>query len=318
MVEGPTRTGGERSGGATVPSGSTGGATTGGPVAPTRAPSQPTGTPSPTDKREVAPGIMTPPPPVPTDARTGIAPEATTTPTPPPAKETTDKKIFGLLDKVWRNILFQGVLAILCTLPGIGQVVSAVAAIISLVNIIERWITTKKPPDLVGIASTLLYIAGAFLPGVGAFGGVAGMIRLSGESKPPATEPQKVVAPKPQPQPLADEAYDKSLSTVESGLKSLGASPAAKEDVTKGEDFTNAVTALKQEHARLRAGAAQPNAKLDEKERARLERIDKILQEVQKKLPQDRLRELHLAPPAPQKMEDKGGAGSPEGVPAPA
>lgn len=199
-------------------------------------------------------------------------------------------KIFGVLDKLFKNQLFQGVLAILASIPGIGTVVSVVAGLLSLTNLVERWMSEKKPPDMVGVGSTLLYLGGMFIPGLGAFGGLLGMLRTPSEGtaatqNPPATT---VSAKKPfgasgdvAPEAMLEKPYRDALTAVQEGLRSPS---RASQDEFFGQNI-EALIAEQRRLAKLPATASEP-----EKQRAR-----ELTELFGKTLPQAVLKEGALA-----------------------
>ncbi|MEE8409921.1 MAG: LysM domain-containing protein, partial [Myxococcota bacterium] len=105
----------------------------------------------------------------------------------PAASEEKKGGIWGMLKKLFANPLFQGALAILSAIPGIGQIVSGLGAIIALTMFINSIISAPDGPgdyNWLALGSALLFLGGTFIPGLGAFGGLLGMAQ-----KPPDDEP---------------------------------------------------------------------------------------------------------------------------------
>jgi len=199
-------------------------------------------------------------------------------------------KIFGVLDKLFKNQIFQGVLAILASIPGIGTVVSVVAGLLSLTNLVERWMSEKKPPDMVGVGSTLLYLGGMFVPGLGAFGGLLGMLRTPSEGavapqNPPATN---VSAKAPfgaggevAAEAMLDKPYRDALTAVQDGLRSPS---RASQDDFFSQNF-EVLIAEQRRLAQLPASASEPDK----------QRASELAELFGKTLPQAVLKEGALA-----------------------
>ena len=189
--------------------------------------------------------------------------------------EVANKKVFAFLDKIFRDSRFQGLLAVLAVIPAIGQIASGIAAVLSLVNIIERWITTKHPPDLVSIGSTLLFLGGAFVPGLKGLGGIGGVV---GMMRTPSQE-QESTASKSQPAstsasttngtetasapPMSLETFTETMATIRAGLENLGAQ-------CDSESYASQLAALATEYAQLQECARQEHAAMDSTEKYRL------------------------------------------------
>ncbi|MBI3179416.1 MAG: LysM peptidoglycan-binding domain-containing protein [Deltaproteobacteria bacterium] len=124
-------------------------------------------------ERQTTTTTETPPPPETSEPRTQNAAD----PNAPRTGEAKDKDkgggVLGFLKKLFSNPLFQGLLAVLAAIPGIGQIVSALGAVVNLTLFIGSAVSGK--PDWTLLGSSLLFMAGVFMPGVGAFGGLMGM-----------------------------------------------------------------------------------------------------------------------------------------------
>jgi len=117
-----------------------------------------------------------------------------------PEEPSKFEKIFGPIRKLFKNPMFQGLMAVLNLIPGLNVIVSGVCAIIGLTNIISK-IAQGKGMDVLKnpleLGSTLGYIAGVFMPGLGAIGGLFGMLQSMKESgtgenqEQPAKQPAK-------------------------------------------------------------------------------------------------------------------------------
>lgn len=91
-----------------------------------------------------------------------------------------------LMDKaadVSGNWMVQGGLAIGSSITfmdflgaSLGSIVSAVGCILSLCQFMSSMMKEGGKPDWVALAQTILYGLGVFIPGVGAFGGLVGMV----------------------------------------------------------------------------------------------------------------------------------------------
>ena len=90
------------------------------------------------------------------------------------------EKIFGPIRKLFKNPMFQGLMTLLNLIPGLNVVASAVGAIVGLTNIISKMVKgewkeiIENPLELM---STMFYMAGVFAPGLGAIGGLMGMLQ---------------------------------------------------------------------------------------------------------------------------------------------
>lgn len=133
-----------------------------------------------------------------TDSRpTGDAiarpPVAPSTPGTPPTKPASDQgmgAVMGSLGKLMEkaagvsdNWMVQGGLAIGSSITfmdflgaSLGSIVSAVGCILSLCQFMSSMMKEGGKPDWVSLAQTILYGLGVFIPGVGAFGGLVGMV----------------------------------------------------------------------------------------------------------------------------------------------
>ena len=130
-------------------------------------------------KPEAAPAQATPAPtPTATAAEPREAAKVDAREQPGHAGEAQDtvKKVFNVLGGLFDNPIFNGALAIACAIPGIGQIASAAAAIVSLVTMLGNWMVLDRPPDAAELGRAALFLGGTFLPGLGAFGGLVGMV----------------------------------------------------------------------------------------------------------------------------------------------
>jgi LysM repeat protein len=124
---------------------------------------------------------------------------------PPPNKKKGG--VFQMLAKIFSHPLFQGALAILSAIPGIGEVVSGIAGVLSLGVFLVGAMNARDGPshaNWITLGSALLYLAGAFIPGIGAFGGLVGMAQ--GDMPKMGEKPQGGgVGKKPQNSQVEDE-----------------------------------------------------------------------------------------------------------------
>ncbi|MBI5511774.1 MAG: LysM peptidoglycan-binding domain-containing protein [Deltaproteobacteria bacterium] len=184
-----------------------------------------------------------------------------------PEDDNKANKVFGFLDKLLRNPIFQSVMAVVAAIPGIGEIASGVMVLLSLVNIIERWISTGKPPDVGAILSTLLYLGGVFQPGLGAFGGFSRVLYPGEPNDGPGRAKARAKATtdaEPQPlEPLSSDAYKAAAAAVDDGLKDFSKARTA-------EPFGNGLLELRGELIRLQMKEKQQGAGLDAEEHKRL------------------------------------------------
>jgi hypothetical protein len=199
----------------------------------------------------------------------------------------TFQKIFGVLKKVFQNPIFQGLLAVLCTLPGIGQIAAAVGACLGLLSCIGSFVSGEGMPWLT-MGSTLLYIVGIFLPGLGAFGGLLGMWTPvydkergltpasakpeSSEPKPESTSPSKPVSAESSATGLLPEEHAELLERVR-----LNADVMADEE--KHQAWMDAVSELHRERARLEEEAASATSPLSPDSEARKNELDRLFRD---------------------------------------
>ncbi len=97
--------------------------------------------------------------------------------------------VWGFLKSLFASPLFQGLMAVLGAIPGVGQFVSALGAVVNLTLFIASAVSGK--PDWTMLASAAVFTAGIFAPGVGAFGGLLGLAATLDPAKQRAGRTQR-------------------------------------------------------------------------------------------------------------------------------
>lgn len=221
---------------------------------------------------------------------------------PPPEKKKGG--VFEMLAKVFSHPLFQGALAILGAIPGIGQVVSGIAGVMSLGVFLVGAMNARDGPshaNWITLGSALLYLAGAFIPGIGAFGGLVGMAQGDmpkkgdrpqggGPEKKPQSTPTEDTrtedtreAGRPVTDPLEAGSFDQHMAAAHK-LASMDGDPTA------FDTWLTSVGRLSGERRRIRS---VPAGQRGSEENKRLAELDAFFRQ---ELPQSvAVRELSLA-----------------------